>query len=205
MKDKDKRYYNFSCISYVPIKDMKLYLDNSPLVRHYAMICHDKEDCEPHLHIILCLRNNCTLSALYKRFKNKFPDVNTLVEEVLDFEGIFDYLTHKNQENKHQYDNGEIVSDNIDWFLSATDNNKVVYDTSIGIIQDLLNGVPLEEMHLRYGRDFVINYYKYKDFANAVYHQREYAKSEEKLANGFTRAEQLTVDKVCAKNFIKNN
>ena len=203
----NNRYYNFSLVSYVPINDFIEYISNNSLVKHYAVIAHDMDECESHLHAILCLRNNCTETALYKKFKRDLPNQNTLVEGVKDMEGCFDYLTHENEENKIKYDKELIISDNLEWFESIEMNNKLNVDNSIGIIQDLLNSVPLEEMHLRYGRDFVINYQKYKFFADEVVRDMHARCLEKQLAyraeNGFTRQEKLTIDKVCAKNFMR--
>lgn len=168
----EKRYYNFSCVTYADVESVQAWLDdNCQIVKHYAYIVHDKDDCEKHIHLILLLYNNKTCSALFKTFKNTF-NCNTLVEPLHDTQSCYEYLIHKNNNDKYQYSKNDIITDNKTFFDTLEKNEKYITDNSIGIISDLLDNIPLEDMHIRYGRDFVINFKKYDDFARAVRVQR---------------------------------
>ena len=79
----------------------------------YAYILHDKdkkEDGEPkkkHLHLILWFDREKSINALSKEFG---VPVNRIKWKA-DIFGTLQYLVHKNDSNKYQYDEKSIVSD----------------------------------------------------------------------------------------------
>lgn len=184
--EKQERFRNFACITYVSEEELKAFLEHYKNdINHYAYALHDKDDNETHYHIVLLWYNNMTLSALRKRF-SKFSNQNTLAQPLLSKCGAFEYLTHTDEDSKElkkvQYDKSIIKCDNQDFWNYAIYEEDTEEDTSIQIICDMLAGVPLSVMHKRYGRDFVINYSKYKDFVIAL-HNEEVANRRPKLVD----------------------
>lgn len=170
--EKQDRFRNFACISYMTEEELIQFLDHYKNdINHYAYALHDKDDNETHFHVVLLWYNNMTLSALRKRFA-KFSKQNTLAQPLLSKSGSFDYLTHSDEESKKEgkflYDNSIIKCDNQDFWNYAIYEEDTEEDRTIQIIADMFAGVPLSVMHKRYGRDFVLNYAKYKEFMIAV-------------------------------------
>lgn len=163
-----EKYYNFACVTYASEDQIKRFLHvYRNHIKHYAYALHDKDDNETHTHIILLWHNNCSCSAVKRRF-SKFTDQNTMVEPLRDKSACFEYLTHKNDEDKIQYDVSIIKMDNAGYWQSCVYEEETDENKAVAIINDLLNGVPLNYMLKRYGRDFVLNFEKYRQFANML-------------------------------------
>lgn len=170
--EKQDRFRNFACITYMSEDELKKFLrDYRRDINHYAYAKHDKDDNEPHFHVILIWYNNMTCSALRKRF-SKYSNQNSLTQPLLSKTGSFEYLTHTDEESKDlgktAYEKSIIKTDNDDYWNYAIYEEDCEEDKSFLIIADFIAGVPLSIMHKRYGREFVINYAKYKEFANSV-------------------------------------
>lgn len=163
----NERYYNFFIMTYLNPADFTPTLKRD-VVKHYAYIHHDKEDCEPHYHIILLLNNAKTISAVKKMFPS---GQNTFVQVLIDKVGAFDYLTHENDEGeKFKYDKKNIVSDNYNYFYDICIGNEKddKDERTIAIIDDILAKMPARQLLFKWGRDVVINYDKYVKFADQI-------------------------------------
>lgn len=140
---------------------------NKSRIRHYAYILHDKdtkEDGSPqevHFHILLQFNNALSLSAV----RNLFPkEQNTLGQAMRDKADCFVYLDHSDCPDKFHYDHRSIKSDDLRYWENVEcggDNEEKL----MGILDDILSHVPLREIARRYGRDVVIYYSRYKEFA----------------------------------------
>lgn len=98
--DKQERFRNFACISYLSEEELKNFFDHYKNdINHYAYARHDKDENEPHFHVILLWYNNMTISALRKRF-SKFSNQNTLAQPLLNKSGSFEYLTQLTKPQK---------------------------------------------------------------------------------------------------------
>lgn len=104
-------------------------VDNCEL---YAMILHDKDVDDngelktPHIHLLCLLKTNRKrLSTTLLAISNACC-VSTLaisIEKLNDVGGSIQYLIHKNNENKHEYDRSEIIT-------NLTENELDVYMTN---------------------------------------------------------------------------
>ena len=166
---KNERFRNYSLVSYHKadiIKQTLEYLVSVGRVRHWAFIPHDKDKDsenklkEIHIHILVQLNNAMSLSAVRALFP---AGANTLAQPMLDKTDCFNYLTHKDKTDKYQYDECNIVADNMEYWKSL--QKGVADDKTIFIIEDLIAGCPFRTMVMRYGRDFVINYAKFASMA----------------------------------------
>lgn len=140
---------------------------------HYAYIKHYLDDCEPHYHLLCIFPNQRTLSAIKKDIVG---EQNTFGEKVIDTIACFKYLTHEDSD-KARYPITDIVSDNLEYFCSLSDDADQPEISSM--IDDIISGCSLRTLAVRYGRDFVKNSQRYIDYAYAVFRQeREGAKMD---------------------------
>lgn len=159
----------FTLITYLENDDILSVIASVNNIRHYAFIYHDKDISKdgtpvtPHTHLLLCLRNPTTCSAVRKWFPFK---PNTFVEYIAS-DNIYNYLTHDGFEDKFNYPEEAILSDDLSYWQTLTlDDDKNIKVTNL--ILDILDNVPPFEMLRRYGRDYVLNYSKYHSFALMV-------------------------------------
>lgn len=163
-----ERNRNWCLITYHSEDTIKAVLSvNKNRIRHYAYILHDrdtKEDGSPqevHYHVLLQFNNPLSLSAV----RNLFPkEQNTLGQAMRDKADCFVYLDHSDCPDKFHYDHALIKSDDLRYWENVEcggDNEEKL----MGILDDILSHVPLREIARRYGRDAVIYYSRYKEFA----------------------------------------
>lgn len=86
-------------------------------VRDYAYIMHDKDEnvdgdpVEPHCHLMLRFKDSVPTTAILNKWKN--ADVQLAennLEKCKRWESAVAYLTHANAEEKHQYNDSDVVS-----------------------------------------------------------------------------------------------
>lgn len=156
---------DFSLITYLSETDLlKVLSSHSQSIFSYIYIYHSKDLSVPHIHLVIRTRNDKTSSAVLKWFKWS-GSANTLIEKVFS-PSIVAYLTHENQPDKYQYSSDDLRSDNIDFWQKFKLYEKS--DNAVYIIDDIIAEVPLRTLVQRYGRDFVINYDKYKRVARII-------------------------------------
>lgn len=153
------RAYNWSVVSYQPLEEL-LPLIN--LSNKYAYIFHDKDLCKNnHYHLLLYF----TTEISFKRLKtilepfNK-SNQNTFFQPVREKLACWEYLTHKNNPDKYQYESTEICTNNASFW-----NYQKVEKDFTQLLDDIINGVSRREMVKRWGRDFILNYERYRSYA----------------------------------------
>ena len=180
---RSKRYRAFCLTSYLTKPQVsETLLRHDRQVRAYAYIEHNR-DCdengelkERHIHILLKLVNNTTVDAVRNWFKgytdmNGMP-INTLAQPMHDISSSFDYLTHETEQAKADgkviYDKGEIVSNDLQYFQDSTLHDED--NISLALVE-MCEGVPLQEVARKYGRDFIIHYQSIKMLFNDIQRQ----------------------------------
>lgn len=161
-----KRFYSFKCVSYASFEELSVLLNEA---FHYALIFHDRDtDVDPHFHILVTFKQNKSFDSVRKLVNST---QNTLVQELDDWVGDFQYLTHKNAPEKWQYLDEEVISDDIDfWLRKAKEYSKGEDD----FIYDLLDSnMTYREMAIKYGRDYMRNFRYYREFKEAVLQQEK--------------------------------
>lgn len=134
----------------------RIFADKADKVRAYAYCTHDKDDKEPHTHIVVWLHTPYAASTIKNWFRgadDKGELANTLAEPCKDIVSMFRYLTHKDNPEKYQYPDDAVVCSDPSAF-----EDDVQTDDTWTAVEDLLNGVPLREVARRYGRDFIYHY-----------------------------------------------
>lgn len=179
---------DYTLTSYLPLKAVK-ELCCCDWVLHYVFILHDRDTDEngqsktPHFHIMLRLRERCSLKALRRRldrFTYEFyygttdTPQNTLIECTKDIDDMYRYLTHTTEQarkdGKFEYDISDLQSDNLGYWRgdmsrqSTADKNNVALD----IIIDIESGLTERQLLTRYGREYLINRTKYREFYYAM-------------------------------------
>lgn len=189
MSNTEVRSRKFSLVSYLPRDIIEGVLAHRP-VRTAVYILHDrdlwtaedeKKDSEhvagtlkdPHFHILLCTRNASTLGQVRRWFKYVDSDQNTLGQVLDDDEGALRYLTHKDDPDKAQYADEEVIEygEGKDPFLRASSSSGRDCEMVEHLIDDINNGEPLRLMARYYGKDFVKNYARYREYAELVRRQ----------------------------------
>lgn len=175
--NENKRYRNFSCVTYLsPEQFESVFLKHDRQVKAYAYITHDKCNKEIHTHLLICLINNTTCNAIQNWFlgfeDEKGLQINTLVQPMHDLYSSYKYLTHETeqarQEGKYLYNSDDIKGNNLSYF---TDTSKQDVDNLTLAIDDLLAGIPLDEVRKKYGRDFIMHYGHIKMLFNDIQKQ----------------------------------
>lgn len=159
-----KRTRNWSLVTYLDKVTLCQRLCSIENIRYYAFIEHDKdtnEDGSPkdrHIHLALCLNSARTIHQIAPRFTDIASNAgNCFGQPTRSNRAILDYFTHKNEPEKYQYSESDILSNNIDYFK----NDETDEDNTYMIIEDLLKGISLRELAKTYGRALL---YHYRDF-----------------------------------------
>lgn len=151
-------------------------------IRAYAYIEHDRDlnkdgTLKPrHIHLLLRTVNSRTVVDVRNWFKGFTDDkglpVNTLGQEMHDIGSSFEYLTHDTEaaisEGKFRYDPADIVSNDVEYFKGTSERDE---DNISLAVMDLCNGIPLRDVALKYGRDFIIHYSSIKLLFNDIHLQ----------------------------------
>lgn len=101
----------------------------------YAYIVHDKDNEEqPHVHIVLNYENRRNFNGIVQLFKGAH------VEPCKYFNQSMRYLIHKDDENKHQYDFDEIITnykdDELKVIMESDEFEKLDTETILIAIRD---------------------------------------------------------------------
>lgn len=158
----------WSIMTYLRPTDIaKVFDDKCDKVRAYAYCTHDKdENTEPHTHVIVWLNTPYPSSSIKNWFRGedvKGELANTLAEPCKDIAAMFRYLTHKDNPDKYQYGDDDVICSDPSMF-----EDDVQTDDTWTAVDDLLNGVPLKEVARRYGRDFIYHYSHIRQLVNDI-------------------------------------
>lgn len=156
----DKKLKNIKSYAFI-YHDKDIYLND--ILDDKNQILHKQGDLKvPHFHIYLKLKSNRYADEIKRWFmpkdlidENGLP-YNCLSQKVKSSVACIEYLTHKNEPEKYQYSENDIISYNID---SVLENDSI--DNSIDIVEDMLSGFSTRELVKRYGRDFIYHYSSY--------------------------------------------
>ena len=137
-------------------------------LRAYALIKHDKDEAQPHHHIVIRTHSTWTCPQISKWFADESGQ-NTFAQLVRDRTGIVDYLTHENEPDKYHYDQGDIIDGGLSEILPAGEAS----DDSFEIIEKMLAGYSIRELVRLYGRDFLYHFTCYEAVCNAIRNQEK--------------------------------
>lgn len=187
-QDKWTKYH--SLITYCSEKELiKVLNEHRPQIVGCSYICHeaDETNVHKHFHVAIVANRTFRVSAVRSWFKVAVDEtgktVTTLGQPVKSFSKLHDYFMHIDDDsvkkNKKQYTEVDIkVLNEIPevWNFRAQDDiaienaekKEANADECEQMIQDIIDGVPSREMARRYGRDYMKNHGKYREFAACV-------------------------------------
>lgn len=159
-----ERSRKFSLVTYLPESFLVECLNqHQSSIRGFAYAYHDKDVTddgkikEIHGHVVLWLYHARTLESVRRWFfglDDKGLAINTLGQVCHDVYTVYEYLWHKNNPEKFQYDPSVVVSSDPSLFESDDSPD----DSLMDAVNDLLEGVSLVDVTRRYGRDFIVHY-----------------------------------------------
>lgn len=156
--ESSSRYYSFGIVTYDTNADIQGFCDNTV---HYCYILHDKDDGKaPHYHIFFTMQKNAKCLNIVQLFKLYGSDdkQNTFCRCVKKNEyNCYDYLTHKNHPNKYQYNESDIVCDDV----SKWQKVEQVIDIDSFCDDLFAPTIDIPMMCRKYGRDFMRNIKSY--------------------------------------------
>lgn len=175
-----RRTRSFSLVTYLDIFQVQdVLLKHDKQIKAYAYIEHDRDvdengEIKPrHIHILIRLIQARTVSDICNWFSGFFDDkglgINTLGQEMHDISNSYLYLTHSTpqalEQGKYQYSPDDVFSNDRDFFEKASYNDE---DNITSALSELLEGKPLKEVALKYGRDFILHYQSIRLLVNDI-------------------------------------
>lgn len=158
-----QRARKFSCVTYLSEEQIKFSLQcHWSCIRAFAYTYHDmdlNEDGspkEPHWHIVLWLYNQSTVGRVRRWFRamdEHQKEITTTAQPCKDVVFAYEYLYHRNDPDKYQYNEHDIRCSDRELFKSDDPD-----DNAVNALNDILYGVPLQEVMQRYGRDVIFHY-----------------------------------------------
>lgn len=159
-----ERFYSFWIVTYHTNK--AIIDDFVSNCFKYAYILHDKDDTDPHYHILCSFKQNKSFESVRQLFPS---GQNTIVKRLVDKFGSYSYLSHQFEPDKFHYNPSDIVCNDLNYFVERT-TNAIDNDA---FISDLMpdSGLSYRDLAIKYGRDFIRNFKSYLAFAMMVYRQ----------------------------------
>ncbi|MBQ7977811.1 MAG: hypothetical protein IJ301_04415 [Clostridia bacterium] len=141
----------------------------------YAYIKHNEG--EPHYHVCCTFKGKQRVARLISLYGSR---QNMSIGKLTKGSACLEYLTHMNDANKVQYSIEDIVSENLEELQISTEYT-IESDKSEKVKKRVTNEMLVEdvqmyyerkisarEMALKYGRDFIINQRKYREFGQIL-------------------------------------
>ena len=94
----------------------KMQCERYKTIKKYAMILHDKdvddkgEPKKPHIHLMLYFGQSFDTDNLLKWFEHVDLKENQIEKIKINWVSALEYLTHKNDDTKYQYDSNDIIA-----------------------------------------------------------------------------------------------
>ena len=163
----------FSLTTYAAEKQIQKVVGNHvSSLRALCYIYHDKDEAEPHYHILMRTHSTWTARQIGRWFADlkdaeKKP-INTFCETANDMEALKLYILHQDQksieEGKHRYE----VEDIRDYGFSDLAEKKDSYDSSYEILMKVLAGAHPRDLVKYYGRDYLYHHNQYEEVADHI-------------------------------------
>lgn len=188
----DKKTQFPSLMTYANETQIKYVLsEKSEQLDFSEYILHDKDNKEPHFHVVIHLKKPRYISEILAWFSRCVDDegkkVNTMGQVTRSTEDIDEYLLHSNDQTKHQYLEEDIkvpygsrevyreLKTEYQFIDEKNAEKEYAKEASADDVekqlQDIIDGVPFREMARRYGRDYIKNWRSYREYASEVVFQ----------------------------------
>lgn len=155
------------------LEDLKKWCEQSTNL--YAFILHNKDVLEngeiktPHIHLVAIMKSNRKRLSTTLSDIAEFIDVNTLaisIDKMSDIVGSLQYLIHKNNPDKHHYEERDIITNISQGEMStymASDCKSMSIEYLVGVIEKHRSKIDImREIGLTY-------YHLYRNTINDIY------------------------------------
>ena len=163
------RFYSFKVVTYNTSEScFQPLLDKA---FKWAWILHDKDNTDPHIHILCTFKQNKSFEQVRKMVEG---EQNTFARKMEDKYQDFIYLPHSEDfPDKALYNESDIHSNDMSFFQcgckKSVDNEE--------FINDLLDSnMTYRQKAIKYGRDYIRNYRVYEKFAIRLRHEENLQK-----------------------------
>lgn len=124
------------------LNNLEIFLNNCKPVDKFAYILHDKDLKTPHYHCLIKFKTPVNTETILNFFNGSIKYEN--LQHVCKWSAAVEYLTHKNDSSKHQYDVNEIVSNfNVNEFNASNSKKK---DLFADLLERVSKGEMLDEL-----------------------------------------------------------
>lgn len=175
-------------LTYVPKELIALTLEkNLSIINRSAIIYHDKDVKEdgslktPHSHVYIKFNDKKSIKQVRELFacKDEYGnDISTLSQVVKNDTLALQYLVHKNDPKKTQYDTADVVTFNLDYddyYSIDVERCIKTEDNSATIVNEMLNGRSIMDLVHMFGKDFVYHINQYKKVVEMIKEERDLA------------------------------
>lgn len=172
-QSKGKKSRFFSLTTYANEKQIqKVVCDHASSIRALCYIYHDKDEAEPHHHILMRTHGTWSPVQLTKWFKDlkdkeKKP-VNTFCEIANDMDALKEYIMHADTESREQGKHLYSKEDIKDFGFCDLAERKDCYDSSYEILLRILAGANPRDLVRVYGRDYLYHINAYHECADKI-------------------------------------
>lgn len=197
MKAPPKRSRFHAVITYASERQLQdVIIAHQSSVRAWAYIYHDKDEAEPHYHIIIRTYDAWYNTAIERWFKglkdSQGNDINTFCEKANDLVVLEQYLTHDDFESrkqgKYHYSRSQIHDFGLWDIVPCKDS----FDDSFDVVNDIINGMSAKDLLRRYGRDYLFHRYAYEEIADKIIMEDGYRKTVREAKERRSRALEIT-------------
>lgn len=127
--------------------DLKNYLNDNESILFYAFIKHDSDFDEygekerNHYHLVLRLKNQYSKTTIINDIAQKLLINKNIIScrKCLNFVLSVQYLVHKNDKDKYQYDLMDCCTNDSNEFMNCIINNISSYEIDIDYLIKLIN------------------------------------------------------------------
>lgn len=157
-------------------------LTNIGVVKHYAYIIHnmDKQlddnnniiDKPLHCHLLITFNQNVSIKTIKERII-EYTEHNMFGQPLKDKRGAYRYLTHKDDSDKYQYNDIDIVNydDYFSKFDITTDLQVSKEYQEINNMIDDYSTLSYRQLACKYGKDFIRNFRAYQFYFDLIIEQ----------------------------------
>lgn len=156
--------------TYANREQIERVLDRNDTI-FYRAILHDRDNCEPHYHILIKFDNRKKQSTVRNMLKvkdEKGEEVNSEIEIPYNTQKALEYLTHKNDKDKYQYDESEIFG------IGEIELYKTNTERYIELVRKIRLEIEPTKLIEEYGMLYIANFGNLKRIA---YEQAEWEKN----------------------------
>lgn len=217
------RAYTWSLVLYCSVEEFAPLRDKA---RHWAYCVHDKDFVteedgtrrpkETHTHVIVTFENEQSLVAIKKLIDSNQNVLGQPLKNKVtqsgggeSVRGMWNYLIHRFNEDKHQYEESERICDDLEYWQHRCKEELDIFAKNDSFFEDLTSeDFSIEAMGRKYGRDFMKNMHHYMSFRQSIINERQWEKERKAKAEQdalWQELEQFALENCLDREEIKNS